>query len=62
MRWISPPQMSDSVNGLVRKTRRSIGKNANNHHGDVFLCAGGSAMYIITWFRYVWVQSKKEAT
>jgi hypothetical protein len=30
MRWILLPQMSDSVNGLVRKTRRSIGKNANN--------------------------------
>ena len=35
MRWISPPRMNDSANGLVRKTRRSIGKNANNHHGEV---------------------------
>ena len=35
MRWILPPQMRDSVNGLVRETRRSMGKNANNHHGEV---------------------------
>jgi hypothetical protein len=30
MRWILPLQMSDSANGFVRETRRSIGKNANN--------------------------------
>jgi hypothetical protein len=63
MRWILPPQMRDSVNGLVRETRRSIGKNANNAPMvKCLLCVSGNATYIITLFQYVWGQSKKEAT